>query len=135
MSVARLGVRLLALAALLVFAAALTVASVVRLALLARREEIHIMQLVGAPLAYIRGPFVVEGVIQGAVGAVAALVVLWMGFVAIRSRADAWLAGAIDPAALIFLPLPIAAGLLAAGAAVGALGGFIAAHGAREIAQ
>ena len=45
-----------ALAAVLIFAAALTVASVVRLALLARREEIHIMQLVGAPLAYIRGP-------------------------------------------------------------------------------
>ena len=123
------------LAALLVFAAALTVASVVRLALFARREEIHIMQLVGAPIAYIRGPFIVEGVIQGAVGAAAALVVLWMGFVAVRSRADVWLAGAIDPAALVFLPLPIAAGLLTAGAAVGALGGFIAARGARETAE
>ena len=59
---ARLGV---ALAALLVGAAALTVASVVRLALVARRDEIHIMQLVGAPLAYIRGPFVVEGLHSG----------------------------------------------------------------------
>ena len=39
---------------MLVFAAALTVASVVRLALFARREEIHIMQLVGAPIAYIK---------------------------------------------------------------------------------
>ena len=57
-----------ALAALLVFAAALTVASVVRLALVARREEIHIMQLVGAPIAYIRGPFIVEGLIQGGLG-------------------------------------------------------------------
>jgi cell division transport system permease protein len=124
-----------ALAALLVLAAALTVASVVRLALVARREEIHIMQLVGAPIAYIQGPFVVEGVLQGALGAVAALVVLWIGFVAVRSRADAWLAGAVDPDALVFLPLPMAAGLLAAGAAVGALGGFIAARGAREIAE
>jgi cell division transport system permease protein len=123
------------LAALLVFAAALTVASVVRLALFARREEIHIMQLVGAPLAYIRGPFIVEGLIQGGIGAIAAVLGLWMAFVLVRSRADAWLAGAIDPAALVFLPLPLAAALLVAGAAVGAIGGFIAARGTREIAD
>lgn len=124
-----------ALAALLVFAAALTVASVVRLALFARREEIHIMQLVGAPIAYIRGPFVVEGLVQGGIGAIVALVVLWIGFSVMRSRADAWLAGAIDPAALVFLSLPTAAALLLAGMGVGSLGGFIAARGTREIAE
>lgn len=125
----------LVLAALLVFAAALTVASVVRLALFARREEIHIMQLVGAPIGYIRGPFIVEGLIQGGLGAIAALIVLWVAFLTVRSRADTWLAGAIEPASLVFLSLPIAAALLAAGAAVGALGGFIAARSAREIAE
>ena len=123
------------LAALLVFAAALTVASVVRLALFARREEIHIMQLVGAPIAYIRGPFIVEGLIQGGIGAIVALVVLWTTFFVVKRRADTWLAGAIDPAALGFLSLPTAAALLVAGAAVGAAGGFIAARGAREIAE
>jgi len=123
------------LAALLVFAAALTVASVVRLALFARREEIHIMQLVGAPIAYIRGPFIVEGLIQGGLGAIAALIVLWVAFLTVRSRADTWLAGAIEPASVVFLSLPIVAALLAAGAAVGALGGFIAARSAREIAE
>ena len=50
---------------LLAIAAALTVANVVRLAAHARRDEIEIMQLVGAPLAYVRGPFVAEGVLQG----------------------------------------------------------------------
>ncbi len=93
------------------------------------------MQLVGAPIAYIRGPFIVEGLIQGALGAIAALVGLWMAFVVVRSRADTWLAGAIDPAALVFLPLSMAALLLLAGAAVGALGGFIAARGTREVAE
>lgn len=125
----------LALAALLVFAAALTVASVVRLALAARREEIHIMQLVGAPIAYIRGPFVVEGLIQGGIGAIVALVVLWITFFAVRARGTDWFAGAVDPSALVFLSLPVAAGLLVAGAAVGALGGFIAARGTKEIAD
>ena len=124
-----------ALAALLVFAAALTVASVVRLALFARREEIHIMQLVGAPIAYIRGPFVVEGLIQGGIGAIAALVFLWITFFAVRSRADAWLGGAIDRSALVFLSVPAVAALLAAGIGVGAVGGYIAALGTREIAD
>ena len=59
---------------LLAIAAALTVANVVRLAAHARRDEIEIMQLVGAPLAYIRGPFVAEGVLQGGVGALVAIV-------------------------------------------------------------
>jgi cell division transport system permease protein len=124
-----------ALAALLVFAAALTVASVVRLALVARREEIHIMQLVGAPIAYIRGPFVVEGLIQGGIGAAVAVGLLWITFFVVRRRADAWLAGAIDASALGFLSWPTAVALLAAGVAVGAVGGLIAARGTREIAD
>ena len=124
-----------ALAALLVFAAALTVASVVRLALLARREEIHIMQLVGAPIAYIRGPFIMEGVIQGGIGAIAAVIILWITFFVVRSRAEAWLAGVIDPAALVFLSFSRILLVLVSGMAVGALGGFIAARGTREIAD
>lgn len=124
-----------ALALLLVFAAALTVASVVRLALLARREEIHIMQLVGAPIAYIRGPFIVEGLLQGGIGAVAALIVLWITFLGVRGRADAWFAGVIEPGALVFLSILNAVVVLFAGMAVGALGGFIAARSAREIAD
>jgi len=123
------------LAALLVFAAALTVASVVRFALVARREEIHIMQLVGAPIAYIRGPFVVEGLIQGGIGAIVALVVLWITFFVVRSRAGALVEAAIDPGSLVFLSLPAATGLLLAGMAVGSLGGFIAATGTREVAE
>ena len=63
----------LVLGAVLTIAAALTVANVVRLALHARRDEIEIMQLVGAPPVYIRGPFVMEGVLQGGVGALVAL--------------------------------------------------------------
>ncbi len=122
-----------ALAAILVFAAALTVASVVRLALFERREEIHIMQLVGAPIAYIKGPFVVEGVIQGGAGAAVAIVILWISLLLLRSRADTWLAGAIDPASLVFLSPAMVATLLGAGMAVGSIGGLVAARGTKEI--
>ena len=39
------------------------------------------MQLVGAPLAYIRGPFVAEGVLQGGGGAILAILALWIGVI------------------------------------------------------
>ena len=54
--------------------AAFTVAAVVRLSLYARRDELEIMQLVGAPFSYIRGPAIVEGLLLGGVGAAVALV-------------------------------------------------------------
>jgi cell division transport system permease protein len=121
-----------ALAGILVFAAGLTVASVVRLALIARREEIHIMRLVGAPIAYIKGPFVIEGLIQGGLGAAVALVILWISLWMIRSRAGSWLTDAVDPASLSFLSWTMTAALLAAGMAVGSIGGFVAAQSTRE---
>lgn len=121
------------LAAVLVFAAALTVASVVRLALFVRREEIHIMQLVGSPIAYIKGPFVMEGFIQGGFGALTAVMVLWVAFLTVRSRAGSWLGGVVEPERLAFLSLPMVVALLAAGMAVGSIGGLIAAQSTREI--
>lgn len=48
-------------------------ASVLRLAVFARRDEIEIMLLVGATPAFVRGPFLVAGVAQGLVSSVAAL--------------------------------------------------------------
>jgi cell division transport system permease protein len=125
----------LTLASLLVLAAALTVASVVRFALVARREEIHIMQLVGAPIAYIRGPFVIEGLIQGGVGAIVALIVLWIAFFVTRNQAGSFLSGNLERASLVFLSLPTVFMLLMAGMAVGSLGGFVAARGTREVAD
>lgn len=62
--------------ALLVFAAVVFVmASVLRLAVYARREEIGIMQLVGATPGFIRGPFLVAGAAQGLIASIAALLI------------------------------------------------------------
>ena len=63
--------------ALIVFAAVMFVmASVLRLAVYARRDEIEIMLLVGATPAFVRGPFLVAGVGQGLIASVLALVVV-----------------------------------------------------------
>ncbi len=117
-----------ALGLLMALAAAVTVASVVRLGLQARRDEIEIMQLVGSPLAFIRGPFIVEGLLQGGLGSLVALFVLWVGFAA----AGAWwgpeLGTMLEGASIRFLPVGLCAALVAGGMAVGAAGGLVAAR-------
>jgi cell division transport system permease protein len=122
-----------ALVLVLVLAAALTVASVVRLALHARRQEIEIMHLVGAPLTYIRGPFVMEGVVQGGLGAVVALALLVALYVTARVRLDDAAAAVpgLGAAAPAFLPAAWIAALVAGGMAVGCIGGLVAARSTR----
>ena len=119
----------LAIGAVLTLAAALTVASVVRLALHARRDEIEIMQLVGAPTAYVRGPFVMEGVIQGGVGALVALTLLAAAFFALRGVYLVPLAAAMNMSSIAFLPAELAVLLVVGGMAVGCVGGLVAAWG------
>jgi len=128
------GVRLvrtagLVLGGILTFAAALTVANVVRLALYARRDEIEIMNLVGAPSVYVRGPFVVEGVLQGGIGALAALAALAVVFLAVRSRYLVPVAAALNLSSIRFLSAGLCLMLLLGGMAVGCLGGMVAAGG------
>ena len=53
------------------------VASTIRLGVFARREEIEILKLVGATDGFVKAPFLVEGAIQGLVGAALALLTLY----------------------------------------------------------
>jgi cell division transport system permease protein len=117
-----------ALGLVMIVAAGLTVATVVRLALHQRRDEIEIMQLVGSPYAFIRGPFVAEGLLQGGIGALVALIVLWLGFKAVLAWWGAPLGTVIATESLQFLPLRTCAWLVMGGMAVGCLGGFAAAR-------
>jgi cell division transport system permease protein len=117
----------LLLGSVLTIAAALTVTNVVRLALYARRDEIEIMQLVGAPQVYIRGPFVMEGILQGGTGALLALAALSAGFVVVRARYLAPLASTFDLSSIRFLSGELCLVLVLGGMAVGCVGGLVAA--------
>jgi cell division transport system permease protein len=117
----------MALGAILTIAAALTVANVVRLALYARRDELEIMNLVGAPRAYIRGPFLMEGVLQGGIGALLAIIGLAVAFYGLRARYLAPLASAINLSSVHFLPVELCLLLLIGGMVVGCAGGLVAA--------
>ncbi|HEX9366102.1 MAG TPA: ABC transporter permease [Vicinamibacterales bacterium] len=116
---------------LMAIASAMTVANVVRLAALARQAEIEIMQLVGAPFAYIRGPFIAEGLIQGGMGAVFAVVLLLGTFAAIRARFGAVMADAVGLTGMAFVPTQLLLLLVVGGMALGCLGGFVVARGVR----
>ncbi len=120
----------IAVAVVLLLGAAFTVAAVVRLSLHARRDEIDIMQLVGAPISVIRGPFVVEGLLLGGLGAVLALGALGLGFSLLGAEAGG-LSAVMGGEPVRFLSLRDMALLLGAGLGVGALAGFVASGSAR----
>ena len=83
---------------LLFLAAFFIVGSTVKLGLLARRDEIAIMQLVGASEALIQAPFVIEGMVQGLTAGLLALGALWGGFTTLRGEMPT-LAGFLAPLA------------------------------------
>lgn len=116
---------------LLAFASALTVASVVRLAATAREDEIEIMTLVGAPLTYVRGPFIMEGVLQGGAGALLAMVVLWLVFASANARYGTAAAQAVGLGGITFLPWSLTVLIVLGGMLLGCLGGLIVARGVR----
>lgn len=90
----------------------LIIGSAVRMAIFARRDEIKIMQLVGATDAFVRRPFVLEGMMTGVLGAAIALPALYIVY--------QLLSGAIID--LVWLP----SAWIAIGVASGALLGFAA---------
>lgn len=61
---------------LLIIAAILLIGNTIRLSIFARRREVEVMRLVGATNWFIRWPFMIEGLIFGLIGAVAAVILL-----------------------------------------------------------
>jgi cell division transport system permease protein len=68
---------------LLILASLMLVGNTIRLSIFTRRREVEVMRLVGATRWFIRWPFMIEGVVVGFVGAVLAILVLWLGKITI----------------------------------------------------
>ena len=106
-------------------AALLVVANTIRLAVYARRDEIEIMKLVGATDGYVRAPFLLEGALQGLIGAALALgavVAVQRWLLPSATQAFAFAAGIRAPN----LTPAHAAVLLGVGAVVGLFGSWLA---------
>jgi len=111
------------LGGILVLAGVFTISNVIRLTVYARQDELDIMRLVGATRAYVTGPFVVEGMIQGGLGGLLSLGLLWVAFrVAAR---DALAASDLMGRAVVFLPPGVCLSIVAGGMLVGVVGSLI----------
>ncbi len=71
------------LTVLLVVASVLLVSNTIRLSLFSRRREVEVMKLVGATDWFIRWPFVIEGIVLGAMGGAVAILLLLVGKIAL----------------------------------------------------
>ncbi len=89
----------IAILAMMLFVALFVIVNTIRIAVHARRDEIEIMQLVGASDWFVRWPFILEGMLVGTLGAVVALTIVFAA------------AGPVTGAMLDFLvTLPISLG-------------------------
>jgi cell division transport system permease protein len=98
------------------------VGSTAKLAILARQDEVEIMQLVGASENLVQAPFVLEGMILGLAGAAASVGALWAVYLVLQNELPAlgaWLAPA---GKLQFLDRSSAGSIVAIGCLLGATG-------------
>ena len=72
--------------ALLIIISIFIIAYTIKLTVHARRREISIMKYVGATNGFIRGPFIVEGIIIGVISAIITLVILGLAYNAVMSK-------------------------------------------------
>ena len=104
----------------LVVASVLLISNTIRLSIFSRRREIEVMKLVGATNWFIRGPFMLEGLICGVAGALLAIFFLVIGKAVALPAILPHLSGDASVHAMAF-PL-VALVLLAAGLGLGAVG-------------
>jgi cell division transport system permease protein len=116
----------LGVGAVLALAATLTVTTATTLVLHARRDEMEIMRLVGAPEHVVRMPLLLQGMMQGLMGAMLAVWVLIVCYALAGPRLEPLVSEVLGVTRLAFLqPLNIVA-LMLAGTLLGGVGGLLA---------
>lgn len=109
----------LVLLAVVLAAVVSVVGSTMRMALARRRTEVEVLKMVGATDSYVRGPFVIEGAVQGGLGALCAVVLLGALYLLLRDAFDGAL-GTLLGITPRFLPFLACLGLVTLGAGIGA---------------
>ena len=112
-------------------AALLIVANTIRLAVYAREDELEILALVGAGRAFVRIPFLIEGTVQGAIGGLAALGILYLGFRLVLPELEYGLEIFVGNAPPRFFVASEVAALVSGGSLLGMFGSFAAVTGWR----
>ena len=116
----------LGVGAVLAVAAILTVTTATTLVLHARRDEMEIMRLVGAPEHVVRLPLLLQGMMQGLLGAMLAIWVLVACYALIGPRIEPLVSETLGVARLTFLRPHNVISLMLAGTLLGGIGGWLA---------
>jgi cell division transport system permease protein len=111
------------LGGILVLAGVFTISNVIRLTVYARQDELDIMRLVGATRGYVKGPFVMEGMLQGGLGGLVSVGLLWVAFRVLAGEAMA--ASDLMGRAVVLLPRRLGVLLVAGGMVVGIVGSLV----------
>lgn len=118
----------LGLVASLVFVAisSLIIFNTIRMAIFSRKEEIHMMKLIGADKHFIRGPFIVEAVVYGFIAAIFATILGVGALYMLNDSLGAWL----DISSTLSLATQywafLALGMIAIGALIGIVSSWLA---------
>jgi cell division transport system permease protein len=109
----------------LLVASTLLIANTIRLSIFSRRREIEVMKLVGATNWFVRGPFMIEGLICGLIGSIAAILLLVIGRSLVLPSLPQW-NSTPDVKALAFELIALL--ILGAGLLLGAVGSALTLH-------
>lgn len=113
----------LGMAIVLGFSAVVLIANTIRLAIYARRDEVAVMKLVGASNWFIRVPFLLEGMIEGMVGAAFAVFMVWIGSSRLSEATQSFALFRFDVANRFFVRWGVL--FLVFGAAAGVIGSLL----------
>jgi cell division transport system permease protein len=102
------------------------VGATIRLGVYARREEIEVLKLVGATDLHVEAPFLLEGALQGLIGAGLAVALLYGVYSAVQPQAQAVLRDLIGEVPLAFLPAGEIAAALGLAGLLGLMGSWLA---------
>lgn len=106
----------------LVVAVIFIVSNTIKLTIYSRRDELEVLGLVGATRFFIKAPFLIEGILQGAIGALLSIMLLTASYFIFLHNAGNFLTFNSATAGLIFLPPSHLAGIFLGGIALGFLG-------------
>jgi len=115
----------LILTAVLTFVSFFIMSNTIKLTTYGRREEIAIMKMVGATNAFIRTPFVIEGLILGLLGGLFGFLIQWLLYTLLNSSLMDTLTGSfvtLVPFKTVMWPL--LAAFLGIGVLIGVFGGL-----------
>jgi cell division transport system permease protein len=106
----------------LLLAVMFIVSNTIKLTIYARKDELEVLGLVGATRFFIKAPFLIEGILHGAAGAILAIIVLTSCYYGFLHNAGNFLSFNPADTGMLFLPAEYLAGLFLGGVLLGFLG-------------